>query len=922
MDTRMIEVGIGLALVFALASLAVTTLHEIWTSLPFNRSRSDTLMLAVCSLLGDNHVTYGSWRRRIMGLAGSQRPSSFTLELLAHPLLQSQVLGTAKKGETPSYLQAETFVSALVADLSQRFGKGPRPTTPQLWLNQMRAGLSAAAATNGQHGAMPQPDFVKSLEALAQGCERSWPTYEQRLCAWYDGVMERAGGWYRRDTQLRLMALGTLVAVAVNVNPIVIAPRLWSDGPLRAAMVAAGQEASKAYAAAASAPQAAASAALAAISPATTTAAATPAAAKAARAEGPALRSAQSLEVNHALKIYRDALYSQAQAWRAHPPTGVAQQFLVSLEGLEQLEEMIKLRRQALDHPGYPTDVFASSIILEARLRDMRTQMTPGEPTAAVARAHPAAVAMLERLQTALVLERNAFIPQHAGQTRPPGAGECHEVADGKARQLCQQLGGLQSLKQAGLPIGWYWTNWPECDSECVARHRPRSGQVVAGHDAYAAMLQTKPDTGAQALQSSYDAMRRQINEPHVAVPTPTPAQTAGSAASGALSVRSRGPGLLSDPDTWKGLWWAVPGWLLTGLATMLGAPFWFDMLGKLVKLRGSGAKAPDAPGGGGAGGGAGGPGGDAGGSGARTTLTTPPQAGGPGGLGAAPAPTPSGNGSPGAALGAVSAAEAALGSGQIVRLQRALGLTGDQQASGQFDLATRDAIEAWQRARGEDASGTLSAVQLDSLLPPAAAPRAAPSAEAGAPRTATPLRADGSITVLNEDSVRSLYGNITTRPVTGGGLAVDVTSTEPPSPYRMVLFEHPVLAPHLPHGCQVHALALPHFKAVFDAIAAAGHADKVKGCAGTLNVRHIRSDPLRPLSRHSWGIAIDLNAAANGYNVRPPAKGEAGSVMDLVPLFNRFGFAWGGHFTTGFDGMHFELALRDPSLPPTANDA
>jgi hypothetical protein len=37
----------------------------------------------------------------------------------------------------------------------------------------------------------------------------------------------------------------------------------------------------------------------------------------------------------------------------------------------------------------------------------------------------------------------------------------------------------------------------------------------------------------------------------------------------------------------------AILGWLLTGLAITLGAPFWFDVLGKLSNLRAAGVK-PD----------------------------------------------------------------------------------------------------------------------------------------------------------------------------------------------------------------------------------------------------------------------------------------------------------------------------------------
>jgi hypothetical protein len=36
---------------------------------------------------------------------------------------------------------------------------------------------------------------------------------------------------------------------------------------------------------------------------------------------------------------------------------------------------------------------------------------------------------------------------------------------------------------------------------------------------------------------------------------------------------------------------WAVPGWILTILATLFGAPFWFDTLQRFVQIRGTGPK-------------------------------------------------------------------------------------------------------------------------------------------------------------------------------------------------------------------------------------------------------------------------------------------------------------------------------------------
>jgi hypothetical protein len=39
-----------------------------------------------------------------------------------------------------------------------------------------------------------------------------------------------------------------------------------------------------------------------------------------------------------------------------------------------------------------------------------------------------------------------------------------------------------------------------------------------------------------------------------------------------------------------------VLGWLVTGLAVSLGAPFWFDLLNRVVDLRGAGRRPESTP--------------------------------------------------------------------------------------------------------------------------------------------------------------------------------------------------------------------------------------------------------------------------------------------------------------------------------------
>ena len=73
---------------------------------------------------------------------------------------------------------------------------------------------------------------------------------------------------------------------------------------------------------------------------------------------------------------------------------------------------------------------------------------------------------------------------------------------------------------------------------------------------------------------------------------------------------------------------------------------------------------------------------------------------------------------------------------------------------------------------------------------------------------------------------------------------------------------------------------------------------------------RHMGWDPDRGLSRHAWGIAVDVNARMFPYG------SDATQNRRLVEAFKRQGFAWGGEWQTP-DPMHFEIVdLTRPARP------
>jgi hypothetical protein len=87
------------------------------------------------------------------------------------------------------------------------------------------------------------------------------------------------------------------------------------------------------------------------------------------------------------------------------------------------------------------------------------------------------------------------------------------------------------------------------------------------------------------------------------------------------------------------------------------------------------------------------------------------------------------------------------------------------------------------------------------------------------------------------------------------------------------------------------------------DAVAAAGlggHIDvgNTNTYGGCYNPRYSRTSGF--LSRHAYAMAIDMNTVSNCQGCVPRMN------CDVVRIFRRHGFAWGGNFRQP-DGMHFE---------------
>jgi peptidoglycan hydrolase-like protein with peptidoglycan-binding domain len=109
--------------------------------------------------------------------------------------------------------------------------------------------------------------------------------------------------------------------------------------------------------------------------------------------------------------------------------------------------------------------------------------------------------------------------------------------------------------------------------------------------------------------------------------------------------------------------------------------------------------------------------------------------------------------------------------------------------------------------------------------------------------------------------------------------------------------------------GMYFHRLGVQQLLGMWNSWEQAGLLDRVVEFDGSFAPRFVRGSHTN-LSNHSFGCAFDINYEGNELGHEPALVGRPGSVRELVPIANAWGFYWGGHYNNRKDGMHFELTV------------
>ena len=254
LGSAVLDVAIGLILVFLLMSLICTAMNEVFEGW---LKRAKDLEQGIRELLGDADG------------------SGFAKRLYEHPLVFGLFQGTydpaATKTNLPSYIPSRTFALALM-DLVLPSGPasstqdgtlsgtaGATPSQPTGVSNGRIAGesLSAVAPTAPAGSLQPLRDAVATLQnaqvrgalrPLIDAAGQDVAQARANIEEWYDSSMDRVAGWYKRRVQRIIFCIGLATAVIMNVSTISIAKTLWSDEALRESLANAAQEYARVHA--------------------------------------------------------------------------------------------------------------------------------------------------------------------------------------------------------------------------------------------------------------------------------------------------------------------------------------------------------------------------------------------------------------------------------------------------------------------------------------------------------------------------------------------------------------------------------------------------------------------------------------------------------------------------------------------------
>lgn len=196
--SKIVDVAIALSFLYLLLSLVCSAINEIIAAVVGLRQR--TLLRGIRRMLADSEPLRKA--------------------LYEHPLIKSIHHGALPWTSKPSYMPKDVFASALLDVLKDpdKFKiKEDQIKEVKQSVSALMAGTKLGEKLDTAWGKLGD-EIAKERQAVGQ---------------WFDDAMDRVSGVYKRSAQVIILAVGLVIALAMNVDSVTVTRSLWTDGKLR-----------------------------------------------------------------------------------------------------------------------------------------------------------------------------------------------------------------------------------------------------------------------------------------------------------------------------------------------------------------------------------------------------------------------------------------------------------------------------------------------------------------------------------------------------------------------------------------------------------------------------------------------------------------------------------------------------------------
>lgn len=216
-DFAALDVALGLIFVFLVLSLVCAAINETVASLL--AWRADTLREGIENLLGSKQARRELYRHPLVAGLIRQKGSWLSRQQRLKKLPLVKKLPSVNDERYPSYLPANVVVNALLFP-----AEGSKPLSKQ----EVESAIEA----------LPDGPVQKAAEIMWSEANENVARFRRSMETWYDEVMSRVSGWYRRRVQFWLWVWSIAVVVALHADTVEIGQTLWTDDARREAVVA------------------------------------------------------------------------------------------------------------------------------------------------------------------------------------------------------------------------------------------------------------------------------------------------------------------------------------------------------------------------------------------------------------------------------------------------------------------------------------------------------------------------------------------------------------------------------------------------------------------------------------------------------------------------------------------------------------